>query len=71
MALNKVRMLCSDIPHMPLHTIFRHSGVTEKHGFELEVDIANVEMKGSIITMPERAPGLLSGKYSISQRLAS
>ena len=63
MALNKVRMLCSHLSHMPLHTIFQHSGVTEKHGFELEVDIANVEMKGSIIKMPERAPALLAGKY--------
>ncbi|HEY2989485.1 MAG TPA: ABC transporter substrate-binding protein [Candidatus Binatia bacterium] len=64
MALNnKVRMLCSDLSHMPLHTIFRHSGVTEKHGFELEVDIANIEVGGSIIKMSERAPGLLTGRY--------
>jgi hypothetical protein len=63
MALKKVRMLCSDLSHMPLHTILRHSGVAEKHGFELEVDIANIEMGGSTITMPERAPGLLTGKY--------
>jgi Txe/YoeB family toxin of Txe-Axe toxin-antitoxin module len=63
MALNKVRLLCSDISHMPLHTIFQRSGVTEKHGFELEVDIANREMGGSIIKMPERAPALLTGRY--------
>ena len=61
--MNKIRMLCSDLSHMPLHTIFRHSGVAEKHGFELEVDIANIEMDGSIITMQERAPALLAGKY--------
>ncbi|HEY3303749.1 MAG TPA: ABC transporter substrate-binding protein [Candidatus Binatia bacterium] len=63
MALNKVRMLCSDISHMPLHTIFRHSGVTEKYGFELEVDIANLKTGDSVIKMSERAPGLLTGKY--------
>lgn len=63
MALNKVRMLCSDMSHMPLHTIFKHAGVTQKHGFELEVDIANREINGSIIKMSERAPALLAGKY--------
>ena len=63
MALKKVRMLCSDISHMPLHTIFTHAGVTEKHGFELEVDIANMKTGSSIIKMPDRAPALLTGKY--------
>ncbi len=63
MALNKIRLLCSDLSHMPLHTILRHSGVAEKHGLEVEVDIANMEMNGAIITMPERAPALLTGKY--------
>ncbi len=63
MALNKIRLLCSDLSHMPLHTIFRHSGVAEKHGLEVEVDIANMEIGGSIIRMPDRAPALLTGKY--------
>jgi ABC-type nitrate/sulfonate/bicarbonate transport system substrate-binding protein len=63
MALNKIRLLCSDLSHMPLHTILKHSGVAEKHGFELEVDIAHMETNGAMITMPERAPLLLTGKY--------
>jgi len=35
-------MLCSAISHMPLHFTFRDSGVAQKHGFELELDIARV-----------------------------
>ena len=38
MSLGKIKMLCSDISHMPLHFTFMKSGVAEKHGFELEVD---------------------------------
>lgn len=64
MALNKIRLLCSDLSHMPLHTILKHSGVAERHGFEMEVDIAHMATKeGAVLTMPERAPALLTGKY--------
>jgi len=33
MVQRKIRMLCSDISHMPLHFTFRDSGVTQKHGY--------------------------------------
>jgi NMT1/THI5 like len=60
----QVRMLCSHISHMALHSVWRDSGVTQKHGFELIVDSANVPLAdGTVITMPQRAPLLLDGKY--------
>ena len=60
----QVRLLCSHISHMALHSVWRDSGVTQKHGFELIVDSANVPMAdGTVITMPQRAPLLLDGSY--------
>jgi hypothetical protein len=60
----QVRMLASIISHMPLHAVWRDSGVTQKHGFELIVDVANVPLAdGSVITMKQRAPLLLDGTY--------
>ena len=41
----QVRMLCSHISHMALHSVWRDSGVTQKHGFELIVDSANVGLR--------------------------
>ena len=38
MALHKIRVLCSDMSHLPLHFTMRDSGVPQKHGFDLEVD---------------------------------
>ena len=64
MSLGKIRMLCSDISHMPLHFTFRDSGVAEKHGFELEVDVARVSLGGRPArSMGDRAKLLLSGDY--------
>ncbi len=64
MGLGKIRMLSSAISHMPLHFTFRDSGVTQKHGFELEVDIARYPQGGRAIrSMPDRAPTLLNGDY--------
>jgi hypothetical protein len=49
---------------MPLHAVFRDSGVTEKHGFELELDVAKVPQRGKPTrTIGERAQLLLSGEY--------
>jgi hypothetical protein len=60
----QVKMLSSIISHMPLHSVWRDSGVTQKHGFELTVDVANVPTAdGRVITMKERAPLLLDGTY--------
>jgi hypothetical protein len=60
----QVRMLASIISHMPLHAVWRDSGVTQKHGFDLIVDACNVPMAdGNVITMKQRAPLLLDGTY--------
>lgn len=60
----RVRVLSSDISHMPLHAVWRHSGVTEKYGFELEVHVANVEAPNQpFIPMKERGRLLLTGEY--------
>jgi NMT1/THI5 like len=60
----KIKVLSSSISHMPLHCVFRDSGVAEKHGFELEVDVAKVPQRGKPTrTIGERAALLLSGEY--------
>jgi NMT1/THI5 like protein len=60
----KIKVLSSSISHMPLHAVFRDSGVAEKHGFELEVDVAKVPQRGKPTrTIGERAALLLSGEY--------
>jgi hypothetical protein len=60
----KIKLLGSSISHLPLHCVFRDSGVTEKHGFELEVDVAKVPQRGKPTrTIGERAELLLSGEY--------
>ncbi len=64
MDFGKIRMLCSDISHMSLHFVFRDSGVSQKHGFELEVDITKFSQGGRRIRqMKDRAPCLLAGEY--------
>lgn len=64
MSLGKIRMLCSAISHMPLHFTFRDSGVAQKHGFELELDIARVSQGGRPVrSMGDRARCLLEGDY--------
>jgi hypothetical protein len=64
MALKKIRLLCSEISHMPLHFVFRDSGVVQKHGFELEIDVATVKLGDRPVRkMSERASCLLAGDY--------
>ncbi len=64
MAKSNISMLCSDISHMPLLYVWRDSGAAEKHGFELSVHIASVEVPGQpFVKMSERAPRLLDGTY--------
>lgn len=59
-----VRMLCSDISHMALGYVWRESGVTEKHGFDLVTHIANADVPGQPrIEMNERGPKVLAGEY--------
>jgi NMT1/THI5 like protein len=60
----RIRMLSSHISHMALHFVWRDSGVTQRHGFELEVDVCGVDMGGRPrIPMSARAPGILDGTY--------
>jgi ABC-type nitrate/sulfonate/bicarbonate transport system substrate-binding protein len=60
----RIKVLSSSISHMPLHCVFRDSGVAEKHGFELEVDAAKVPQHGKPTrTIGDRAALLLSGEY--------
>ena len=60
----KIKILSSSISHMPLHFVLRDSGVAEKHGFELDVDIAKVPRMGRKTRgIRERAALLLSGEY--------
>jgi hypothetical protein len=62
----QVKMICSHISHMALHSVWRDSGVTQKHGFELIVDACNIpNPDGSMLTMKDRAPKLLAGEYDI------
>ena len=64
MSLEKIRLLCSAVSHMPLIFTFRDSGVTEKYGFELEVDIAGFDRQGKPPRpMSARASLLLQGEY--------
>ncbi len=59
-----IKMLASEISHMPLHVVWRDAGVTQKHDFDLEVHVANVDIPGQpFIGMSERAPKLLEGTY--------
>jgi hypothetical protein len=60
----QVKMLASEISHTPLLFVWRESGVTQRHGFDLEVAVANFEIPGQgLIPMRERAPRLLDGTY--------
>ncbi len=60
----KMNMLCSDYSHMALHYVWRDSGVTQKHGFELQVDVANMKLPGQPrIAMNQRGPLVLDGTY--------
>ncbi|OPX10773.1 hypothetical protein B1964_23265 [Gordonia sp. i37] len=63
-------MLCSDISHMALGYVWRDSGVTQKHGFDLVTHIANSDVPGQPrIEMNERGPKVLSGEYDFMSGL--
>jgi len=60
----QVRMVASHISHMALHSVWRDSGVTQQHGFELLVDTCYVPRPdGTILAFRDRAPLLLKGDY--------
>ena len=59
-----IRMLASVVSHMPLHSVWQHSGVTQRHGFELMVDACGYPTgDGHVVPMSERAELLLGGNY--------
>jgi hypothetical protein len=60
----QVRMISSNISHMALHSVWRDSGVTQKHGFELIVDVCGFPRGDEPpVGMRERAPLCLEGRY--------
>lgn len=62
--MQTIRVICSHISHMPLHYVFRDSGIAEKYGFQLDLDIVGVRIPGRpFLDYPDRAPGLLNGEY--------
>jgi hypothetical protein len=64
MLTRKLRLLSSHISHMPLLFTLRDSGVTEKEGFELELDIVNVSLgQKPARKMSDRVSCLLRGEY--------
>jgi hypothetical protein len=64
MSYEVIKVLSSSISHMPLHFVFRDSGVTEKYGFKLDIDVAKVPRIGKKTrTIFERGSLLLSGQY--------
>jgi hypothetical protein len=64
MVKTPIRMLASDISHMALNFVWRDSGVTQGHGFDLQLDVAGVEIPGQApVGMRDRAPRLLDGTY--------
>lgn len=64
MVLPRVRLLVSSVSHLPLHYIFRASGVTRKYGFDLDLDIVNVPQGNKPVRkFSDRVATLLSGEY--------
>jgi ABC-type nitrate/sulfonate/bicarbonate transport system substrate-binding protein len=63
MAHDKIRVLCSDMSHLPLHFTMRDSGVPQKHGFDLEVDYVGTTGERPLRALSERASCLLAGDY--------
>jgi hypothetical protein len=59
-----IRMIASDISHMALHYVWRDSGVTDRHGFKLHVDVTDIHLEGQpFISIKQRAELLLAGEY--------
>jgi hypothetical protein len=64
MSFDKIRLLSSAISHMPLLFTLRDSGVTQKYGFDFEVDIAGFSSRERPARpMSKRASLLLEGQY--------
>jgi len=65
MAVNAtVRMLASHISHMAFLYVWRDSGVTQKQGFDLTVDVTGKNVPGQEFRgFPDRAPMLMNGTY--------
>jgi len=54
-----IALLASDPSHLPLLTVFKESGVTQKYGFEIEVDVVG---GAKAPTMAHRTRLLLAGE---------
>ena len=61
-----IKMFCSSMSHMPLHFVWRDSGISQKHGFELSVAIVNRSLDGEeMLSYGDRAPKLLDGTFDL------
>jgi hypothetical protein len=59
-----VKMLASDFSHLPLLYVWRDSGVSRRHGFELVVHATKMESPDQPLwSNRDRAPKLLDGTY--------
>ena len=59
-----VRLLGSHISHMAFLLVWRDSGVTQEHGFDMTVHVTARDVPGQpFLTFPDRAPKLLSPSY--------
>ncbi len=48
----RISMLASVVSHMPLHSVWQRSGVTQRHGFDLTVDACGYpNADGEIVPM--------------------
>jgi len=64
MKANRIRLLCSDASHLPIHLTLRDSRIAEKYGFQYELDAVGVSRDGKPARrIPERATCLLAGEY--------
>lgn len=60
----QLRMLASDVSHMAFLFVWQRSGVTQKRGFELHLDMAYVRHAGyPFVALKDRGKKLLAGEY--------
>lgn len=63
--METVRVLVSAMSHMPLWSVWRDSGVAERHGIKLDIDVAEWALNGrEARRMQDRAELLRSGAYA-------
>jgi hypothetical protein len=60
-----IKMLASDLSHLALDYVWQESGFTQRHGFELVVHVADVELPSQpFVSIKDRGARLLDGTYA-------